>query len=356
VLLRAVVLAALAATTASVAAASPVAPRLVTIAVSRAPIDGLAQDGSTVAWRTSCDGVRVTVRSVRGGREARFGQCGAGTSDRGFFALAATRALWTTESIGNGTWSYPASAAPGERPRTLAELEYDNADLVGTHLGGAAGDGSTLVYSTVEVGVDPATCDSDGFGCTPIVRGGRLWRVAGRSRVASPAAVPAFLLAASGRRVGAVVAFARAGERFARLGPDRPVEIRDVVTGRRSARFVPAGTVRALALAPTYLAVLVASGAGRRVERYSVDGRPLSTTTVPQTTADELGASPSAVVFRVARTIRALDVRSGTVQTVASARSRPVGLSIESNRIIWAERVHGRSAVRALWLPASAEK
>lgn len=347
---RAVVLAAGAAAAASVAAASPAGPRLLTIAVSRAPIDGLVQDGTTVAWRTPCDGVRVTVRSVRRGRDASFGQCGLGTSDRRFFALAGRQALWTTESVGNGTWSYPATAAPGERPRSLAELEYDNADLVGTHLGGAAGDGSTLVYSTVEVGVDPVTCDSEGFGCTPIVRGGRIRRVLGGRVVASPVTTPAFLLAASGRRIALVVAFASPGERFARLGPDRAVELRDVVTGRRTGRFVPDGTVRALALAPTYAAVLVADDRGRRIERYSLDGRRRSATNVPATAADELGASGSAVVFGVGRSIRVLDVRLGTVRTVATARSRPVGLSIESNRVMWAERAGGRSFVRALWL------
>jgi len=348
-LTRAVVLAVLASVAASVAAASPAGPRLLTVAVSRTPIDGLAQDGTTVAWRSACDGARVAVQSVRGGRESVFGQCGLGTSDRRFFALAGGRALWTTQSVGNGTWSYPAAAAPGERPRALAELEYDNADLVGTHLGGAAGDGSTLVYSTVEVGVDPATCDSEGFGCTPIVSGGRVWRVARGGAVASPVRSPAFLLAASGRRIALVVAFASSGERFARLGPDRAVELRDVATGRRTARFVPDGTVRALALAPTYAAVLVA-GDRRRIERWSLDGRRLSARDVPATAADELGASGSAVVFRVGRSIRALDVRSGTVRPVATARSFPVGLSIESNRVMWAERVRGRSLVRALWL------
>ena len=347
---RAVVAGVVAAIAASVAVASSGGPRLLTIAVSPAPIDGLAQDGTTVAWRTPCDGTRVTVRSVRGGRASTFGQCGLGTSDRRFFALAGGRALWTTESVGNGTWSYPATAAPGERPRSLAELEYDNADLVGTHLGGAAGDGSTLVMSTVEVGVDPGTCDSEGLNCTPVVRGGRLWRVLGRDRVVPGAALPAFLLTVSGRRVGAVVAFASGVERLARLGPGRPVEIRDVESGRRSARFVPRGTVRALALTPTFLAVLVGNDDGRRIERYSVDGRLLSTTQIPATSADDLGASPSTVVFRVGRTIQALDVRSGSVRSVATARSQPVGLSIESNRVMWAERVRGRSLVRALWL------
>jgi hypothetical protein len=347
---RAVVLAVVASVAASVAAASPAGPRLLTIAVSRTPIDGLAQDGTTVAWRTSCDGARVSVQTVRGGRESVFGQCGLGTSDRRFFALAGGRALWTTESVGNGTWSYPATAAPGHRPRTLAELEYDNAVLVGTHLGGAAGDGSTLVYSTVEVGVDPATCDSEGFGCTPIVSGGRVWRVLRGRAVASPVASPAFLLAASARRIALVVAFASSGERLARLGPGRAVELRDVATGRRppgssaTAQCVHSHSLRPTPRCSSPATVVGVSSAGRSTGAAS-RRRPCLRT--PPTSSAPSG---SAGVFRVGRSIRVLDVRSGTVRLVATARSLPVGLSIESNRVMWAEHFRGRSRVRALWL------
>jgi hypothetical protein len=336
---------------ASTASASAEKQHLLTIAVSRAPIDVLAQDGSTVAWGWVRDGLRVTVRSVRTGlRSTTYLDFGAGGADRRLFALAGTQTLWATTDSGNFFYLHPKTAVPGRAPRSLGELVYDNADLVGTHAGGAAGDGSTLVFSTVEVGVDAATCDENGLDCTPVVRGGGVWRIVGGRRLAVPGAPPAFLVAASGGRFAAVEAFATPGEPVARLGPGRAVEIRDAVTSGRSARFVPEGTARVLALAPAYAAVLMASGDARRIERYALDGRRLSSTPVPAAVADELGASRSAVVFRVGTSIRALDVRSGAVRTVAVARSRPVGLSIESNRVMWAERVGGRSVVRALWL------
>jgi hypothetical protein len=339
---------------ASTASASVEKQQLLTIAVSRAPIDILAQDGSTVAWGWVRDGLRVTMRSVRASRRSAgfddFGHGATPAADLHFFALGGERVLWATADSGNFTYRHLRTAVPGGRPRSVGELVYDNAGLVGTHAGGAAGDGSTLVFSTVEVGFDPATCDDEGLQCTPVVRGGGVWRIVGGRRLAVAGASPAFLLAAAGRCLAGVAASARPLEPLARLGPDRLVEVREVASGRLVGRLMPSGTVRALTLARMYAAVLVADDGRRRIERYALDGHKLSSTTVPAAAADELGASRSTIVFRVGRSIRALDVLRGSVRTVAMARSRPVGLSIESNRVMWAERVGGRSVVRALWL------
>ena len=57
-------------------------------------------------------------------------------------------------------------------------------------------------------------------------------------------------------------------------------------------------------------------------------------------------------MFRVGLSIRAVDVQSKAVTTVAKAAGMPVGLSIAGDRIAWAENVGGRGRIRAVTLPA----
>jgi hypothetical protein len=207
------------------------------------------------------------------------------------------------------------------------------------------------VFSHVKVGVDPTTCDENDLNCTTVVSGGHLRRVEGTRSTPVPGTPPAFLVAVSGRRVAAVVAFARGLEPFTTHGPNRLVELRDLVTGRRLSSFTPEGTVRAIALTRFSTYVLVeGSDNSRWIERHRQDGRLVDSTPVGSSAADELSASPWGVVFRDRAAIRFLSVRGGAVRTVAVARSVPVGVSIESNRIVWAERWRGRSYIRALWL------
>jgi hypothetical protein len=134
------------------------------------------------------------------------------------------------------------TASPGRRPGQVAELVFDNADSTGEHLGASAGDGPTLVFSSIRVGVDPATCDPEGFRCVR-VEGARVWRVvgAGAKRVAVPNAPPSYLLAAWQRRIALA-----ADDVFDRRRAGRSVEVRDSVTGRLVSCSAPAGTVQAL--------------------------------------------------------------------------------------------------------------
>jgi hypothetical protein len=342
--------AAIGAVSASGAGASP--PRVLTVDITRAPIYALAQDGPHVAWATECDGLDVTVRPMRRGAPARFTRCGFGLAgDRRFFALAGRRVLWSVGSSGNSWYADALISSPGARIRPLGQFVHDNHDATGDYLGSAAGDGATLVFSRIEVGVDPGTCDENELNCTAVVTGGHLSRVAGGRATPVPSTPPAFLVAVSGRRVAAVVAYGRRLEPLATYGPNRPIEVRDTVTGRFLAAFTPEGTVRAVALAPSYVAVLVEGpDETRHVQLYALDGQALRATRVASRAADQLSASPWGVVVHDGKTIRLVDARSGAVRIVAVARSVPVGVSIESNRIVWAERWRGRSYIRALWL------
>src|SRR5262245_10337984 len=93
---RAVFLAAVAVSSVPAAAARPAAPRLLTIAVTAAPIEAVVQDGGAVVWRTSCSAApRVTLRSVAGRQLAAWLDdtevCPPYRDDPPFLALAGSR-------------------------------------------------------------------------------------------------------------------------------------------------------------------------------------------------------------------------------------------------------------------------
>jgi hypothetical protein len=327
--------------------ASAAAPRPTTLDSTRRPVALVAQDGQWLARARFCDGLSFTVRQLRTGRSSSAGRCGTGILEESpQFALASGRTLWNAMAVGNFTYNTILTASPSRRPRRVAELIYDNSDSTGDHLGAAAGDGPTLVFSSIRVGIDPATCDPEGFRCARVVEGGRVWRVVGARRVAVPDAPPSYLLAAWQRRIALVAA----DDVFARRRAGRSVEVRDAVTGRLVSRSVPAGTVQALALAPTYVALLVDGPSGRRIERRSAATGALLGSTRVSRSVERISASSYGVVFGLGRSIRTVDTHTGRARTLATTRAAPVGVSIETNRVVWAERVGSSRLIRALWL------
>lgn len=317
---------------------------MITLDTTAQPVVLVAQDGAWLARARVCDGLAITVRRLPSGRPASFRSCGAAPYYRPpHFAFAAGRTVWNVTASGNSTYDEVVAAAPGKRPKRVAELVSDNADSTGEHLGAMAGDGPTLVFSSVSVDVDPSTCDPDGFVCRPVIAGGRVWRVVGSRRVAVPGTPPTFLLAAWQRRIALVAAEGA----FIRRRAGRAVEVRHSFTGRLVSRVVPDGTVRALALAPTYVALLLDGRGGRMIARRSAAMGALLGSTPTRRDVEHLSASSRGVVFSADRSIRFVDARTGRVRTIARARAKPVGVSIESNRVVWAERVGRRSYIRA---------
>jgi hypothetical protein len=320
---------------------------MTTLDLTTRPVALVAQDGQWLARVRFCDGQAITVRHLRRGRPYSAGLCGEGPFyGSPQFALADGRILWNVMGVGNFTYNVVRTAAPGERARVVDELVFDNADSTGKHLGAVAGDGPTLAYSSVTVGVDPSTCNSEGFRCKPVVEGGQVWRVSGSRRAAVPGTPPTFLLAAWQRRIALVAA----DRTFVRRRVGRAVEVRDAISGRLVSRATPEGTVRALALAPTYVALLIDTRGGRVVERRSAATGALLGSTRIGRDVERISASSSGVVFATGRSIRLVDARTGRPRAVASTRAKPVGVSIESNRVVWAERVGPRRLIRALWL------
>lgn len=321
-----------------------------TLVLANGPIAAFAQDGDRVAWASVEPGkacpwlVRVRVLTARkqdalntrAGRTCKS-ETGFELDHPTYLALAGERALWTLKDIGNNTYVQLMTGALSAKPDVqLEELVFSNAFGDGSHLGGIAGDGSTLVYGTVRASIQgPPDCDWNGT-CQTVVSGGGVKRVAGGAAVQVPQAPPPAALAASGRRI-ALLAAGVAGPQIS-PAPSRKVEVRDVIGGRLIGAFLAGGAPEALALSPAFVALLVSTPGGKHIERYSHAGALLGTTPVP-TGATGLSATSSRVVFRVGNSIRLLNVTSGTVTRLTTAKATPIGLSIEGTRVAWAENV-----------------
>jgi hypothetical protein len=136
------------------------------------------------------------------------------------------------------------------------------------------------------------------------------------------------------------------------VGLDRyPVETRTWKNGSVVAKFNAKGPVEALALNGNRIALLTGTGAHKRIEIRRTRGRPLRTATVPRDVAPELSMDGRWVVFRTRRTIRVLDLRSGTTSVLARTGAFIVGLSIEGRRVAWGEITRGPDRIRAIVLP-----
>jgi TolB protein len=128
------------------------------------------------------------------------------------------------------------------------------------------------------------------------------------------------------------------------------VEIRDVRTGRLIKRFTIDGHAHATALGPDYVALVVDHEPGVRLELYNLNGS-FRTAAAVSSSVGSLSAAGRSVVFATGRLICRLDPRTGAVTTLATARRKPVGLTIEGRRVVWAENARGVARIRAVTAP-----
>jgi hypothetical protein len=316
------------------------------------PIEAFAQDGGQLAWASinnhaSCPW-QVWIR-VLSQKKARLvtkpagPTCHSGTgfdpAHTTYLALAGKRALWTLWESGNSTYVDLVTASyTGTRDAKLEQLVFSNGMGDGNHLGGIAGDSSTLVYGVATVGLTgTADCDVNGT-CTAVISAGRVERVTGSGKVAIPGAPAPLMLAAAGHRFAAVVAATASTN--GTIGPAAPasVVVKDAVSGAAVGSFSPSGTPLALAFAPSVVAVLESSAGGRQIEFRTPAGALVRTVAVPAK-ATALSTSNKRAVFRVGKSIKTVRVAAGAVQTIGTAAATPIGLSIEGTRVAWAEDV-----------------
>ena len=329
-------------------------------------IDALAQDGNNIAWIA---GRRIELRNLATGAQTTLARTDFWVSGEGsgspqgtenftveVFALGGNRVLWGAWNYGDGFNDYGAYAtvAPGQHPVKLKGLVAPDLGFYGDYITGASGDGWTLLYSTIDLDIDrdPDSC-ADG-PCVFRVTGGDVERVIGHTARAVPGVLPPIAISVSGERVALVPAGGRyhclkacdgLGWPEPQAKPNGTVEIRDTSSAALVASFSPEGTVKAVALAPSVVAVLVRKGPVKRIERYdNGTGALLGATRVPSRVADDLAIAGRTIVYRVGRAIWLLDAISGKTRLVHTASATPLGLSIEGRRLAWAEDFAGNRA------------
>lgn len=326
------------------------------------PIEGFAQDGSMLAWFApgkgrcnevhllSLDGAGVTLPDQSAGQ--RNVTCRWTVTGPIRLALAGTYALWGLHEQAPVAYDYVVGAGGHDRrERRFREIAHaDNGS--GYWLGGLAGDGSTLVYSVVAVSYANQLGCLSGGSCAKRVSGGGVYRVVGRRDLRIAGIGPALDVAASGTRVAYIPASSKVDpDGHPLASATLPVEVREAATGGFVSRVDPVGVPEQVALSSGVLAVLERTQGGALVEWFdpSRGGNRLGVVSVPDTATD-LSTSDQLIAFRVGRSLRVIDIATGTVRTLATAASTPIGLSLEGSRLAWAENVDGRGRIRALFL------
>lgn len=126
-----------------------------------------------------------------------------------------------------------------------------------------------------------------------------------------------------------------------------PVQIRRLSTGKLVTSFDSGGDVQGLALSKRYVAAVVRRPAGARLDiRDARSGhlvrRVKASGATPSALSIADGARPLAiagrrVAFVQGQRLRLLDIRTGRIRTVATARGTIVGLDLQGRRLTWAE-------------------
>jgi hypothetical protein len=352
--------------------AAAAAPRPETLYASPSGrIDAFAQDGSLLAWfapgTNHCNTVWVfdlaTTEQVmlpkQGPNDVNV-TCEWTVVQPVWLAVdyKTATAVWTLRERAPLRFDYllgASSTKPLER--RYQEIAHGGRGA-GLWLSAVAGDNGTLVYSVTSVDfVDEVGCLSNPkapHACAmKLGRGGGVYRIVGRKQPTlipgtSPGAIElavsrgeiAYVPTATVARNGSPVANARV-----------PIAVRSVIDGALVSRVHPRGTPEALALAPKVLATLERTTRGLRVAWYNpATGRPAGSVPVPAATSPALSATDRLIVFRVGRTIHAVNLATHRARVVVRAAATPIGLSLEGRRLAWAENLQGKGRIRALTL------
>jgi hypothetical protein len=362
------VLAAAASVAAAVAqaatAASP-AKTLYIVPSTHGTIAAFAQDGTQIAWfapnEKRCNVVHVL--SLANGiqielplqGDARNVTCRWTVEPPVRLALArdTPTVLWTLRESAPLQFDYVVGASASDRrERRFQQLAHTSRGA-GLWLGGIAGDASALVYGVTSVDYeDEAGCLGGTGTCAMKVAGGGVYRVVGRPH--APKLVPGTGAAVEVAVSGGALAYVPAAS-IAKGGmpvsDTTPIEVVDVADGHPLSSVQPLGAPVAIALSQHALAALEETPLGLRLAWYDpATGAPTGSVPVAATTSPELALSDRLAVYHVGRSIRAVELATGRVRTLATAATDPIGLSIEGNRVAWAENPKGRGRIRALSL------
>lgn len=135
----------------------------------------------------------------------------------------------------------------------------------------------------------------------------------------------------------------------ARLEPIAPtLQLRDARSGRLVARIVYRGQSKAVALSPSFGAVLARDETGTHVLLYDARNGSAAGSIAVRANATDLSISGGRVVFRSGRSIWLIDALKKHVSLLATAATVPIGLSIDGRRVAWAENLRSHARIRGL--------
>ena len=339
-------------------------PRIETLYSRAGSIAAFAQDGPLVVWfapgGSGCNTLQVAslenplhVTLPQQGK-AQNVTCRWHWSTPTRLAIAGNRVAWTLRQESPIPFDYLLGASTtSPKERRFQEFAHSK-NGVGLWLADVSGDGATLAYGLASVDyVDEAGCLSGIGTCALKTTGGGVYRMVGRK---TPTLVPgtdtagAVMVSVSHNAVAYVPSGGVAKDGRPVAG-DQPIVVVDATSGNPISRPTPDGTPLAISLAPSLLATLERTPAGTRLAWYDrATGTPQGSVPVPDSTSPELAADDREVVYRVGRSIRAVDIGTAKSQVLTRAAATPIGLSVEGRRVAWAENLKGSARIRALYL------
>ena len=318
-----------------------------TLVSLRTRIDEFAQDGGRIAWfapdARKCAS-RLVVRSLTTGHEVRLGNrksglCGVDAGLAVALALAGDRVVYALESGGNTEvdGEVVTVAAGDRRARTVVRYAFEYGQGFPDPGVIVRGDGPTSVAIAMGQPLDPSD-----YGPCPGCN--TLWRVDrdGKARRLSP--------------FGAAVDIAIAGKHIAVATRTGSVELLDQ-NGHLIRKIDHPGNPEAVALSGRIVAVLSSNG---RLAVYAVSsGRRLWLIQLPlrsKLLPAPLSAAGTRIVYSRGKKIFVADAATRRIRQLATAaRNWVIGLSIEGNRVAWAENIGAypnpvRGRIRAVQL------
>jgi len=328
------------------------------------PIEAVAQDGNLATWLTfgtqACNLLHVLSPGKRD-RIAPQPSSGSMTcrwnlaDGQPQLAIAGriSTALWTLHESGPAPFDYVLAAPIGGSERQLDKFAHAN-DGTGYWLGGVAGAGSTLAYSSADVEyVDKLACLSGG-SCKKKIAGGGIRLVTRTTDAPLPGGPPAVGLAAAAGRIAYIPATTVKTNRPS-ASNNGTVYVVDATDGSSVSQASVRGIPVAVALSPEVLAVLSQSAGGKtrvphdRITWYDPsDGTKLGSVSIPLSATGQIAASNRLVVYRVGPLVRGVAIRNGHVRTLTKTAADAVGLSLAKGRLVWAVNKGDAGRLRAL--------
>jgi hypothetical protein len=334
--------------------ASAAAPQPTTLVHAPAPVKALAQDNGMLGWLAGnskkCNSIHLTgdghtyvLPQPANTSMTCHWNISSGVVHLGIAADAAA-ALWTLHERRS---DFVMTAQIAGKEMEVDRLAH--ADGTGWWLGGIAGGGTTLAYSSVDVEyVDPLSCGSGG-SCKKKIAGGGIDLVTAGVKAALPKAGPALGVSVSNGRLAYIRATTVAKDGAPASSPGATVPVEDVSNGTIVSLAKPVGVPLAVGLSAHVLAVLSRNVHVLRLSWYDpATGKKLGGVGVPLQTAPELAVNDQSVVFRFGRNLRQLMLATRHVHPLGKTASNYLGLSLDEGRLVWAENHKTYGLIRAL--------